>query len=158
MQGIQSIRPAHAGDRDELMRVITALFPGSDEDLPKEIDDYLASSPTERRIFVADRGNGRLGGFIEVGTRPYAEGCATSPVGYIEAWYVDDDLRRGGLGRELVQAAENWARELGLTEMASDALIENEISIDAHKRLGYSEVERIVCFRRDLTVAPKTPR
>ena len=34
--------------------------------------------------------------------------------------------------------------------MASDALIDNAISIEAHARLGYREVERLVHFAKDL--------
>ena len=103
-------------------------------------------------VFVAERPDGTLGGFLEAGTRPYAEGCHTSPVGYIEGWYVDPDLRREGVGRALVEAAEAWARGIGLQEMASDALIDNEVSHQAHLALGYREVERIVCFHKDLRV------
>ena len=152
MKDIQSIRAATSADRDELIRLICALFPGFDEDLAAEIDEYLESSPDARRIFVAERTGGGLGGFIEAGTRPYAEGCSSSPVGYVEAWFVDADLRRSGVGRKLFAAAEDWARARGLTEMASDSLIENEISIKAHGAIGYEEVERIVCFRRTLTL------
>ena len=70
---------------------------------------------------------------------------------YIEGWFIDEDLRRQGLGTELVRAGERWAREQGLVEIASDAEIDNEISIRAHKAIGYEEEERIVCFRKDLT-------
>jgi aminoglycoside 6'-N-acetyltransferase I len=100
--------------------------------------------------FVLDRLDGRLGGFIEVGQRNYAEGCASSPVAYIEGWYIDADLRRQGLGAALVRAAERWARGRGLTEIASDAETDNEVSIKAHKALGYAEEARVVCFRKDL--------
>jgi aminoglycoside 6'-N-acetyltransferase I len=34
--------------------------------------------------------------------------------------------------------------------MASDTEVENTLSQAAHHRLGYEEVERIVCFRKDL--------
>ena len=34
--------------------------------------------------------------------------------------------------------------------MASDALIDNAVSIEAHARLGYHEVERLVHFAKDL--------
>ncbi|MBK6794916.1 MAG: GNAT family N-acetyltransferase [Anaerolineales bacterium] len=83
---------------------------------------------------------------IEACLRDYGEGCTTSPVGYIEGWYLYPQLRRQGLAGLLVDAAENWARNLGCTEMASDTWLSNEESIRAHLKLGYSEVERLVHF------------
>ena len=80
----------------------------------------------------------------------YAEGCKTSPVAYIEGWYVDAESRRHKLGTRLVQAAEAWARSQGLKEIASDTQLDNTVSIQAHKMLGYEEVERLVCFRKAL--------
>ena len=82
--------------------------------------------------------------------RDYAEGCSGSRIGYIEGWYVEPELRRQGLGGQLVQAAEHWARELGLAEMASDCEIDNAVSFRAHTALGYQEVGRIICFRKAL--------
>ena len=61
-----------------------------------------------------------------------AEGCTTSPVAYIEGWYVDPDLRRRNVGSQLVHAAEEWTRRQGLTEIASDTQIDNTVSIHAH--------------------------
>ena len=101
-------------------------------------------------IFVASDSQGQLIGFIEAGLRDYGEGCDTSPVGYIEAWYVDPHMRGQKLGKELVQTAEQWAREKGCTEMASDTWPENEASIAAHLKMGYYEVERLVHFAKRL--------
>jgi aminoglycoside 6'-N-acetyltransferase I len=98
---------------------------------------------------VIDRG-GRLGGYVEVGTRPYADGCDSSPVAYVEAWYVDEDLRRQGWGGRLFAAVEEWARVHGHSELASGALLDNEPSIAAHKSLGFIEVERQVHFAKRL--------
>ena len=141
------IRRARQADSDELLRMWLALFP-DDTSAPASIQS-LMEGRRRAALFVAERIGG-LGGFLEVGTRPYAEGCESSPVAFIEAWYVDPDIRRQGIGRALFAAAEQWARGQHLSEIASDTLIENEISIAAHKALGYEEVERIVCFRRDL--------
>src|SRR5262245_62320859 len=94
--------------------------------------------------------NGQPVAFIELGLRAYAEGCETSPVGYIEAWFVGELVRGQKLGRELVHLAEEWAREKGCTEMASDTWLENETSIAAHLKLGYWEVERLVHFVKRL--------
>ena len=87
---------------------------------------------------------------LEAGTRPYAEGCSSSPVGYIEGWWVDPDQREQGCGTALVTVAEDWARALGLSEMASDADMANELSHSAHRALAYTETQRIVCFRKSL--------
>jgi aminoglycoside 6'-N-acetyltransferase I len=92
-----------------------------------------------------------LVGFAEVSRRPYAEGCETSPVGFLEGWYVVPSRRRRGVGRALVAAAETWALSLGCREFASDALAENTLSAAAHQALGFEEVVVIRCFRKALT-------
>ena len=97
------------------------------------------------------QGDGQLDGFVEAHLREYADGCDSSPVGFIEGWYVSEPRRRVGIGRRLIDAAEAWARGFGCTEMASDALLENTLSHQAHEALGYSEVERAIRYRKDLT-------
>lgn len=144
-----NIRRVEPADWDEWLRMRCALW---DEATPEEHQAEMRAilSDPDSPVFVAVRPDGRLGGFLEGGLRKYAEGCETSPVGYIEGWYVDADLRRKGVGGALVRAMETWARERGLREVASDTWIENETSIAAHKRLGYEEVERMVCFVKRL--------
>ena len=118
------------------------------EYLSFDLDDKLANP--DYAVFIASsRDEGSIA-FIETGLRDHGEGCETSPVGYIEAWYVDEHLRGQKLGRELILTAEHWAREKGCTEMASDTWLENEASITAHLRLGYVEVERLVHFAKRL--------
>ena len=87
-----------------------------------------------------------------VAQRLMADGCASSPVPYIEGWYVDRDLRRLGVGRALVRAAEWHAQNAGFTEIASDCVLDNEISRLAHTSLGYEEVHRSIHFRKSLAV------
>ena len=142
-----TIREARVTDAAEWLRMRYALVPADDHE--HEIAEYFEGRyPTPLMTFVADRGDGKLAGFVEVGTRSYAEGCESSPVGYLEMWFVDEDLRRAGVGAALVRAAEAWARARGCTEMASDTQLGNDVSCEAHRALGYEEVERIVCFRR----------
>jgi len=102
-------------------------------------------------IFVAEAGEGRLAGFLEVDLRSHADGCnPAQPVGYIEGWYVAEDYRQRGLGRKLVDRAEDWARSHNCSEMASDAVIENGRSQRAHEALGYEIVDRCVHYRKKL--------
>jgi aminoglycoside 6'-N-acetyltransferase I len=137
-------------DDAEWTRMRDILWPGLSHSAHKtDIAEFRADQAT-KAVFVVDRGNGLLGGFLETGTRKYADGCDSSPVGYIEGWYVDPDLRRGGWGRKLVEAAEGWARARGYAELASDCLLDNEISFKAHTALGYVETERLIHFRKSL--------
>jgi len=46
--------------------------------------------------------------------------------------------------------AENWAREQGCIEMASDALIDNRLSHRAHASMGFEVVDRCVHFKKKL--------
>jgi aminoglycoside 6'-N-acetyltransferase I len=126
-----------------------ALLP---DEAPGEYEAELRAltQRADAAVFVAERPDGTVCGYVEVGSRLYADGCATSPVGYIEAWYVDPDVRHSGYGRALLTAAETWARSRGYSEMASDALLDNTVSYEAHIRSGYFEVERIVQFRKPL--------
>lgn len=143
------IRPYRDEDWSEWLRMSVALFPDyTSEDLAKGMQEFRARRDAD--VFVIDRGDGSLAGFVEAGSRPYADGCDTSPVGYVEAWYVDEDVRRQGYGRALLVAAEDWARRQGYLEMASDALLDNHTSHAAHRAAGYEEVERIVQFRKVL--------
>jgi Acetyltransferase (GNAT) family len=63
---------------------------------------------------------------------------------------VDPDVRRQGIGRKLVVAAERWAAIQGCVEMASDAHLWNTVSHEAHRALGYKEGNRLVHFRKAL--------
>ena len=144
------IRTVKKSDTAEWLRMRTALWPEEPEDHPVEIERFFAESRDDLATFVAETSDGRLCGFLEAGTRPYAEGCRSSPVGYIEGWWVDSDHRKQGVGASLVDAAETWARGRGLTEMASDALLENGVSHVAHEALGYRETDRLICFLKKL--------
>ena len=143
------IRPVGDADWSEWRRMVASLFPGH---APDAYEDGMrrVRARHDAAVFVADRGDGRLAGYVEVGLRAYADGCDTSPVGYLEEWWVDADVRHRGVGGRLVAAAERWARAQGCREMASDALLDNAVSQRAHARLGYAEVDRVVQFRKAL--------
>jgi aminoglycoside 6'-N-acetyltransferase I len=144
---IRSVKPSDAA---EWLRMRTTLWPSDDH--AGEIEEYFAAggAPLPAIVFVAERPSNGLAGFIEIGLRPYAEGCQSSPVPFIEGWYVDEDVRLTGIGKELVCAAEDWARSSGYTEIASDVELGNGASVAAHRAIGYEEVTRLVCFRRSL--------
>ena len=145
------IRAVEAGDRAEWLRLRLARWPDSAaEEERVEVDTYLAGYPlpTLMAAFVAVRPEGGLGGLVEVAIHESAPGCQSDRIGYVEAWYVDADVRGQGLGRALVERGEAWARAAGCREMASDTNPSYPLSPAAHEALGYAEVTRT--FRKEL--------
>lgn len=97
-------------------------------------------------VLIAWQGDDRVG-MAEVSLRQFAEGCETSPVGYLEGWFVDEACRGMGVGKALVEAAKSWSRSRGCKEFASDAEMDNLKSQAAHKALGFEPVCDIRCYR-----------
>jgi aminoglycoside 6'-N-acetyltransferase I len=144
------VRPLQENDIGEWLRLRKMLWDESSEEEHKaEMMDVYEHTETQL-VLVADVGGGRLGGFLEASIRPFVEDCHSDNVGYLEGWFVEDKYRRNGIGRQLVSEAEKWARRKGATEMASDAEIGNEMSLEAHQNLGYEETSRLVHLRKDL--------
>ena len=147
-----TIRPYQPADLSEWMRMRRELWPELPADEAAqhaECEAWLARKNSI--ILVAQRPEAsRLCGFIEAGEREFADGCETSPVAYLEGWFVDEDLRGLGIGRQLVQAAEEWAVTNGYREFASDALLENLPSQRAHRSVGFVEIERAVRYAKQL--------
>ena len=149
------IRQAQISDLSELATMRSLLWPdGAFKEHVQELNDVLNGRSTGTLpivILVALDGHEALIGFLEAGLRSHADGCDPSqPAGYVEGWFVREEFRNRGVGRTLISAAENWARAQGCTEMASDALIDNEPSQRAHKALGFEVVDRCVRFRKQL--------
>jgi aminoglycoside 6'-N-acetyltransferase I len=143
------IRRVTPADHPEWLRMRKLLWPTADPaGMAAELDSIMNDPMTP--VFVAERQGGGLCGLLEAGTRPYADGCDTTPVGYIEGWYVDEDVRGIGIGRALVSEAEDWAREHGLHEMASDTAVTNAAGFKAHLALGYKEMEHLIHFAKNL--------
>lgn len=143
------IRTYKDTDRAEWLRMRRALWDDCpDDQQEREIEEILASDLDD--VFFAERPEAGLCGFLEVALRSRANGCDSMPVGYIEGWYVDPDVRRQGVGQALVEAAEAWARSKGCRQMASDAEHWNTVSHQAHAAHGYHETARLVLFKKDL--------
>ncbi len=129
------------GEEPAVLAMMRALWP--------DCDDAVVTD----RVLVWERPDGGLGGFASHSLRTYAEGCASSPCPFLEGWWVAPELRRGGVGRALIAALEDWCRAEGYAELASDASEGNALGIAAHGALGFETTARIVCFRKSLVGA-----
>jgi len=149
--GVVRVRPVEAGDAAAWACLRRALWPDDGAQHEREIKEFLeAPRRTPLQVFVAVDSDGSMLGFAELSIRNYAEDCETDRVAYLEGWYVVPGARRTGIGRTLVDAAEEWGRSQGCVEFASDAAIDNEDSAAAHRALNFTETAQIRCFRKDL--------
>jgi aminoglycoside 6'-N-acetyltransferase I len=149
------IRSAQPSDHEQLLRFRTALWPDApEEEHARELTAILDGKPPVTLpliILVAEASDHTLAGFLEVDLRSHADGCNPSrPVGYLEGLYVAENYRHQGVGRQLMAAAEDWARSHGCLEIASDTWIDNELSQRVHEALGYEVVDRCVHYRKSL--------
>ena len=142
-------RPVRAEDAEAWLALRVALWPETDEARHRQEMVMMTSNDGRYAVFVHEE-RGRLLGFAEASLRAWAEGCLSSPVGYLEGWYVEPGARGRGVGRALLAATEAWARSKGCTEMASDTDLDNRASEAAHRKLGFEIAARVIAFRKAL--------
>lgn len=118
------------------------------EGLTAEFEELLASEEAAVFLLYADD---QPVAFAQCQLRhDYVEGTETSPVGYLEGIYVDDACRGKGYAKMLLCACEDWARDMGCTEFASDCELDNTASLAFHLRMGFEEANRLICFAKRL--------
>lgn len=154
-----NIRHATRADAEVWLGLRCDLWPDAARDEHRsEIESFLSGKATEPLAVLVAESAGQIVGFAELSIRPYAEGCSSNRVAFLEGWYVAPESRRLGAGRALVAAAEGWALAQGCTEFASDTEVHNEMSRAAHRNCGFEEVGVIRCFRKELpnAIGPAT--
>lgn len=134
---------------ETVSRLALKLWP--DAELNELIESFrLIIASQNEMCFVYNHDHLPIG-FIHASTRSdYVEGCDYSPVGYIEGLYIEEVHRGNGYSKELVKEVEKWAKTRGFKQLASDCELKNEVSIAFHSRIAFQEVNRIVCFVKNL--------
>ena len=145
----EMIRQAGREDSSLLASFGVQVFSGSaSEDLEKEFAELAEQE--DAACFIKYIGETPVG-FAQCGLRhDYVEGTKTSPVGYLEGIFVLPQYRGRDYGAELLSSCENWAREKGCTEFASDCGLSNYDSLSFHLAVGFEEANRIICFRKTI--------
>lgn len=143
------MKQADLNDIEIVAEMASLLWPGHDiSDLKFELSNYIS---TDNGVIFISFCETVPVGFAQCNHRnDYVEGTQSSPVGYLEGIYVKEDYRKRGIGNKLLIQCEEWAKNKGCSEFASDCELDNIESFKFHMRLGYEEANRIICFKKNL--------
>ena len=141
-----SIRQMRSEDAAPVAALTTQLgYPANEDAIRRRID--LIKDRPDARLFVAVHGN-TVVGWLHVQAI-----CSLESDTRAEIWglVVSESVRGTGVGRRLVEAAEEWAIVRGLGVMS---LRSNQLRTGAHKfyeHLGYTVAKTQSAFRKNLS-------
>ena len=142
------IQRVHSGQLQQLLALAEELWPDSGDRLYGEMKDYLTAKRKAAFLFLERE---CPAGFALCSLRSdYVEGARYSPTGYLEGIYVKPAFRGQKIAERLVSACEDWAKQHGCREFASDCELENAQSLAFHLHAGFSEANRVICFIKPL--------
>lgn len=143
------IKKACENDCSSLAGLAVMMWNNHTADEPEqEFSELIKSDNAACFIKFCD---GKAVGFAQCQLRnDYVEGTSSFPVGYLEGVFILREFRRRGFASELVKTCEQWAKEKGCAEFASDCELENSDSFMFHKALGFEEANRIICFKKSI--------
>lgn len=141
-----AVRQMQADDAAAVADLTTQLgYPATESQIRRRYD--LIGDRSDACLFVAHRSGDAIVGWIHVQAACLLE-CDTRA----EIWglVVGENARGTGVGRRLVEAAEEWASMRGLTVMV---LRSNHLRHDAqgfYRHLGYVVTKTQNAFRKNL--------
>ena len=125
------------------------LFPESN--FEEELGFHKSILRSKKEIGLLYEKDHKFVGFMNLSIRTdYVNGTDTSPVAFVEAIYVLPENRKQGIARAFIAYAENFARQNGCQQLASDCFIDNTSSEQFHKSCGFIEKERVICFAKNV--------
>ena len=143
------IRKAEIKDLSILAELACQLWP--DHTLEEMRSEFAQICAKPDAAFFLAYGENVPIGFAQCQLRhDYVEGTDSSPVGYLEGIYVAEEYHKQGFARELLVACENWSKEKGCAEFASDCELDNLQSLKFHLNVGFEEANRIICFTKKI--------
>jgi RimJ/RimL family protein N-acetyltransferase len=144
---VRRAAPGDAAALVELARAVGAepegwLITDGDWRSPSEERRYLRTvrRHTHAAVFVAETADGIVGR-ISLARDAHPAGEHVADLGLM----VAEGYRRRGIGRALMEAAEAWAREVGVHKLELHVFPHNEAAIALYEGLGYAREG----YRRD---------
>jgi aminoglycoside 6'-N-acetyltransferase I len=131
--------------------IVLVLELWTDCKFEEEYEYYKTLIHSDKEVCYLVKKENEYIAFIHLAVRnDYVEGVDELPVAYLEGIYVKANFQNRKIAKSLIDKAVEWTKQRGLKQIASDTSLTNATSIEFHKKVGFKEVERIVCFIKDL--------
>lgn len=145
-----SIVEVTSANSSEWLAMAIQLWPDYN---PNELTQIVAEGLRSKKYhrLLCQNESGVSVGFIDLSLRhDYVEGSTTNPVGYIEGIFVKSEFRNQGVAKFMVLQGENWAKQNGCSEFASDTSVTNIDSQNFHESVGFEKSDVVVHFIKKL--------
>ena len=148
---MNKIAKAEEKDLEELGRLFNLyrIFYEEEDDLEKA-SRYISERFNRRdsEILVAQEGNTELVGFVQL----YPSFCSVSavPILILYDLYVDHSHRGKGIGRLLMNAARDFAKDNGFRRLELSTAKDNHIGQSLYESLGYELDEEFLHYSLDV--------
>jgi ribosomal protein S18 acetylase RimI-like enzyme len=113
---------------------------------PRSDIDFARKSPSTAILL------GRFGGTVRASAMVGHDGHR----GWVYYLAVDADLRGNGFGALMMDAAEHWLREQGISKVMLMVRADNKAVCDFYEAIGYETQERVI-YAKWLDGRPMTP-
>ena len=137
---LMQLRPFRISDLDTLCLIDQACFPPGISYSRTELGRFIAHR--QSRTWVAEDGR-EIVGFLIANRHPMQPLAHIITIDVIEPW------RRRGVGRALMDAAENWAREQRLKAVALETAEHNRPAQKFYAARGYVKHEKLEHYYTD---------
>ena len=111
-----------------------------------ELARRIERDDDNRTVFVAEGDTGMLGWAALCVEEGFVEGRQA----WIEGFVVDERARGQGIGAQLLEAAEAWARKRGCATMRVQSNVLRERAHGFYGRHGFSKIKAQFAFRKAL--------
>lgn len=140
------IRAAGPEDVPELARLAGELgYPSTAAQIGARLKRVTADR--KHTVMVAADDAGRLAGWVHVFINKLLESDPRAEIGGLVA---DPARRRQGIGRALMQHAEDWARQQGVVMVSLRSNIKRADARPFYERIGYTAAKTQLNFRKQI--------
>lgn len=98
---------------------------------------YYNSVPEKRAYFVAVGAGGQIVGGVGIAEFDGIEACAE-----LQKLYLDDLSKGMGYGKELMKAAEDWARSAGYKRLYLETHTNLSAALKLYEKMGFHRVDK----------------